>query len=348
MVTTRTTQKMRRSDDRTRKKQSAEALTDEDSEDEYGAVEPSNAARAGRRGVMPTVPRAERLDARPATAAETAADSDSSDDRPLGHSSMIQKALQKALCARKSASVTLIWRPTPWKAKAAHPRLHRRAVIPVAPFSNQAKVPAVDAVMNPNELSQALNKVNSVASERRLQCCRYAPIADRCTSQKAGVLRLLSRDPNRYERLRRKIMLTGMRARTPSEAALRAKAMAQGPSPISPTLASVSKMPELPSNAMATVVAAQKAMALAQANPTPAAMAQAQALATSATAALNAATAHVRRGGPSPVTATFNHGPSAGQTTTSQRMPDGVELPSAARRHPEVRGSNSTRRLFCR
>uniref|UniRef100_V5ES07 PH domain-containing protein n=1 Tax=Kalmanozyma brasiliensis (strain GHG001) TaxID=1365824 RepID=V5ES07_KALBG len=315
--------------------EAAEAMTDEDSEDDYGAKESSAAARAGRRGVMPAVPARGASIPTAAPEADAAADSDSSDDRPLGQLVDDPKAVQKALRAKERR------RHFDMAAKA----LEGKGSSSATPSSSGHARPAVQQqgkspdqpVVNPNELSQRLNRVqqrrerahapNGAGVQRSQTVAR--PDGERPAAAVSRSKSVRTAPAERYAH-------PGMRARTPSEAALRAKAMTQagphGPSPISPTPPQFAMMPELPSNAMATVVAAQKAMAMAQANPTPASLAQAQALATSATAALNAATAQVKRGGPSPVATTFNHGQLGEQTTTSPRMMDGVELPGARHR----------------
>ncbi|CBQ68695.1 conserved hypothetical protein [Sporisorium reilianum SRZ2] len=319
-----------------------QALTDEDSEDDYGTVEQSAAARARRAGAMPAVP--SRNASMPASAARAAnaADSDSSDDRPLGQLIDDPKALQKVLRAKERrrhfdlAAQALEGKSSSSASASGHTRHAGQ---------RQGQGQANDAPVNPNELSQRLAKVQG--RRERAQAQVQAPNAaimqrsQTVARQEAGrpvaaAAAAVSRSKSVRATPAERYVHPGMRARTPSEAALRAKAMAQamphGPSPISPTLPSTAMMPELPSNAMATVVAAQKAMAHAQANPTPAALAQAQALATSATAALNAATAHVKRTGSSPISPTFNPGEPMAQTAMSPRTVDGVEFPGARRR----------------
>ncbi|CDU25398.1 uncharacterized protein SPSC_05291 [Sporisorium scitamineum] len=314
-----------------------EAMTDEDSEDDYGAVEQSSAARSRRAHAMPAVP--SRNASMPATAgqAEDAADSDSSDDRPLGELVNDPKALQKALRAKeRKRHFDLAAQALEGKSSSADG--HARRAVRRQSQGQQAN----DAAVNPNELSQRLAKVQG--RRERAQAQAQAPnaaIMQRSqTVARQEVGRSAAATVSRSKSVRttpaERYAHPGMRARTPSEAALRAKAMVQamphGPSPISPTLPNMGKMPELPSNAMAAVVAAQKAMAHAQANPTPAALAQAQALATSATAALNAATAQVKRTGSSPISPTFNAGEPMAQTATSPCMVDGAEFPGARHR----------------
>lgn len=321
----------------------AQAMTDEDSDDNYGEVEKATITRSAGGVTMPVVPT--RNASIPASNAEDGNDahSDSSDDRPLGLLVNDPKALQKTLRAqerkrhfalaaqalegRSSSGVTLSTgsraRHTGQASSQAHPN---------------------DAVVNPNDLAQRLAKVqgrreranapNTAALMQRSQTVARQDVSR--TAEKSqhadpgGVSRSKSVRATPAERY----MHPGLRARTPSEAALRAKAIAQatshGASPVSPTLPTTAKMP---SNAMATVVAAQKAMAHAQANPTPAALAQAQALATSATAALNAATAQVKRNGSSPISPSFNQGEPVGHpSSTSPRMAEVVELPGARHR----------------
>ncbi|TKY89720.1 hypothetical protein EX895_001505 [Sporisorium graminicola] len=321
----------------------AEAMTDKDSEDDYGTVEQSAAARTRRAGAMPAVPSRNASTTASGTHAETAADSDSSDDRPLGNLVHDPKALQKALRAKeRKRHFDLAAQALEGKGNSsasASTSSHARHAV-----QRQVQGQANEAPVNPNELSQRLTKVQGRRERAQARMQAQDPNAalmqrsqtvarqDVGRSAAAAVSRSKSVRTTPAERS----IHPGMRARTPSEAALRAKAMTQampqGPSPIVSTLPNMSKMPELPSNAMATVVAAQKAMAHAQANPTPAALAQAQALATSATAALNAATAQVKRTGSSPISPTFNPGEPMTQVATSPRIVDGAEFPVARRR----------------
>ncbi|KAJ1023233.1 hypothetical protein NDA16_003386 [Ustilago loliicola] len=315
----------------------AGAVTDDESDDVYGESERSAAARAARGAVMPTVPARGASMSTSQVQAEEVHDSDSSDDRPLGLLVDDLKALQKALRTQERK------RHFALAAQALEGKGSSSASPSTASHARHAgQGQTSDTVVSPNDLAQRLAKVQS--RRERAQAPNAAVMQRSQTVARQDVSRTSDRrqQPDAAAVSRSKSVCTtpaeryvhpGMRARTPSEAALRAKAMAQampqGPSPISPTLPSVAKMPELPSNAMATVVAAQKAMALAQANPTPAALAQAQALASSATAALNAATAQVKRGGSSPISPSFNQGDPVGHVSTSPRIADGAELPGA-------------------
>ncbi|SPO28511.1 uncharacterized protein UTRI_04908 [Ustilago trichophora] len=317
----------------------AEAMTDDDSEDNYGEVEQSAAARAARGGGMPSVPA--RNASMPASKAEadTAVDSDSSDDKPLGMLVDDPKALQKALRAQERK------RHFDLAAQALEGKGSSGATSSAGNHARHAKQGTAGGqtgdggVFNPNDLSQRLAKVQgrreranapNAALMQRSQTVARQDVAGTAERRQQTDQAAVSRSKSVRTTPAERYVHPGMRARTPSEAALRAKAMAQamphGPNPISPMLPNVAKMPDLPSNAMATVVAAQKAMAHAQANPSPAALAQAQALATSATAALNAATAQVKKGASSPISPSFNHGEPVGHVATSPRMPDGVEL----------------------
>lgn len=323
-------------DKETDEDQYADVVTDEDSEDDYGRVGPAKAARSSQGGAMPAI--STRKTSIPASAAQVdhAVDSDSSDDRPLGQLVDDPRALQKALRAKeRKRHFDLAAQALEGKGVLRRSSHARQAVPP------QSRSQANDAALNPNELAHKLNKVQ-VRRERAqdavmLQRSKTAMRPDVGHPAAAAVSRSKSVRTAQAERY----VHPGMRARTPSEAALRAKAMVQAmshnPSQNSPMLPGVTKMPELPSNAMVTVVAAQKAMAHAQANPTPAALAQAQALATSATAALNAAAAHVKRGGASPISPHFNHGEPIGQIPTSPRIFDGVEM-TGARHRADSRG----------
>ena len=314
----------------------AEAMTDEDSEDDYGVVESSAAARSRRAGAIPAVPN--RSASIPATAAQgqDAADSDSSDDRPLGQLVEDPRALQKALRAKERK------RHFDLAAQALEGKGSSNAVRSTSSQSRRAMQPqdqgqATDAAVNPNDLSHRLAKVQGRRERAQAPNAGLMQRSHTVARQDQGrSADSVSRSKSVRTAPAERYVHPGMRARTPSEAALRAKAMAQaiphGSNPISPTLPGMAKMPELPSNAMATVVAAQKAMAHAQANPTPAALAQAQALANSATAALNAATAQVKRNGSSPISPSFSVGEPAGQGTTSPRLIDGAEFPGARHR----------------
>lgn len=316
----------------------AEAVTDsDDSDDIYGASEQSAAVRAARGAAMPTVPA--RGTSMPTSQVETEEvdDSDSSDDRPLGLLVDDPKALQKALRNQERK------RHFALAAQALEGKASSGASPSAAAHTRHAgQGQTSDTVMNPNDLAQRLAKVQgrreraqapNAAVMQRCQTVARQDVGRAAERRQQTDAAAVSRSKSVRATPAERYIHPGMRARTPSEAALRAKAMAQampqGPSPISPTLPSVAKMPELPSNAMATVVAAQKAMALAQANPTPAALAQAQALASSATAALNAAIAQVKRGGSSPITSSFNQGDPVGHVSTSPRIADGAELPGA-------------------
>ncbi|KAJ9474250.1 PH domain-containing protein [Pseudozyma hubeiensis] len=314
----------------------ANAMTDEDSEDDYGRVEPAAASRSNRSGPRPAVPA--RNASMPASAAQNdnPADSDSSDDRPLGQLVNDPKALQKALRAKERR------RHFDMAAQALEGKGGSSASASASGHARRTSRPqghthANDAVVSPNELAQRLNKVQGRRERAHAQdpslVQRSQTIARPDVGRSAAAV---SRSKSVRTAPAERHVHPGMLARTPSEAALRAKAaaqaMPQGPSPISPMGANGAKMPELPPHAIATVVAAQKAMAHAQANPTPAAMAQAQALATSATAALNAATAQVKRGGASPISPNFSHGESVGPAATSSRLPDSAETPGARHR----------------
>ncbi|GAC99765.1 hypothetical protein PHSY_007368 [Pseudozyma hubeiensis SY62] len=313
--------------------QFANAMTDDDSEDDYGRVEPPAASRSNRSGLQPAVPA--RNASMPPSAAQTdnATDSDSSDDRPLGQLVGDPKALQKALRAQERR------RHFDMAAQALEGKGGSSATASASGHARQIPRPqgrsqANDAAISPNELAQKLNKVQ-VRRERALAqdpslVQRSQTVARPDVGRSAAAV---SRSKSVRTAPAERHVHPGMRARTPSEAALRVKAaaqaMPQGPSPISPMGAGGAKMPELPPHAIATVVAAQKAMAHAQANPTPAALAQAQALATSATAALNAATAQVKRGGASPISPNFSQGESVGHAATSPHLPDNAEMPGA-------------------
>ncbi|SPO29363.1 uncharacterized protein UTRI_04908_B [Ustilago trichophora] len=320
----------------------AEAMTDDDSEDNYGEIEQSAAVRAARSGAMPSVPARNASMPASRAGAEDAADSDSSDDKPLGMLVDDPKALQKALRAQERK------RHFDLAAQALEGKGSSGATPSAGSHARHAKQGPAGGqtgdggVFNPNDLSQRLAKVQgrreranapNAALMQRSQTVARQDVSRNAERRQQTDQAAVSRSKSVRTAPAERYIHPGMRARTPSEAALRAKAMAQamphGPHPISPTLPNVAKMPDLPSNAMATVVAAQKAMAHAQANPSPAALAQAQALATSATAALNAATAQVKRGGSSPISPSFNHGEPVGHVATSPRMPDGVELPGA-------------------
>ncbi|KAJ1596952.1 hypothetical protein NDA14_001716 [Ustilago hordei] len=315
----------------------AEVMTDNDSDEPYEDSEQAAASRVAHGAKMPTVPARGASTPTSHAQAEEVDNSDSSDDRPLGLLVDDPRALQKVLRAQERK------RHFALAAQALEGKGSSGATLLTGSQARHAgQSQSSDAVVNPSDLAQRLAKVQG--RRERAQTPNAAVMQRSQTVARQDVSRALDRkkQPDAAAASRSKSVRAtpadryvhpGMRARTPSEAALRAKAMAQavphGPSPISPTLPSVAKMPELPSNAMATVVAAQKAMAHAQANPSPAALAQAQALATSATAALNAATAQVKRAGSSPISPSFNQGEPIGHISTSPRIADGVEPPGA-------------------
>lgn len=328
-------------DESSDEEEEAEALTEGDSEDDYGAVEQSAATRGAGMPVVPT-----RNASMPAVQVDAEeADSDSSDDKPLGTLVDDPKALQKALRAQeRRRHFALAQQALEGKSanSSATPSTHGHARH--APPA-QARGQTSDAVVNPNDLAQKLAQVqarrdiahppNAAIMQRAQTVARHdagrgadrQQVADVASVARSKSVRTTPRERNVHP---------GLKARTPSEAALRARAAVQAmpltSSAISPTIPAMSKMPDLPSNAMATVVAAQKAMALAQANPSPAALAQAQALASSATAALNAATAQVKRGTSSPISPAFNQGEPVGHTPTSPRLPEVAEMANPRQR----------------
>lgn len=316
----------------------AEAMTDGSSDEDYGGVERSAAARAARGGAMPTVPVRNASMPSAQADAQDVQGSDSSDDQPLGLLVSDPKAVQKALRAQeRKRHFALAAQALEGKGSSGSTPSNSNHTRDVRQAS--------DAVLNSSDLTQRLAKVqgrreralapDAAAMQRSQTVARQdhgRGSEGRRQMDRAAVSRSKSVRTNPAERY----VHPGLRARTPSEAALRAKAMAQGmpdrPSPTSPTLPGGTKLPDLPSNAMATVVAAQKAMAHAQANPTPAALAQAQVLASSATAALQAATAQVKRGTSSPVTPAFALGEPVGYVSSPPRIADGGELPGARNR----------------
>ncbi|SNX85659.1 uncharacterized protein MEPE_04368 [Melanopsichium pennsylvanicum] len=329
----------------------AGAMTDQDSEDDYGELYQSAAGRSARGGAVPAVPARKASMPTSRAGLDDAADSDSTDDRPLGMLVDDPKALQKALRAqerkRHFALAAQALEGKPSSDATPSTGSHARQAVQGLPQAHTA-----DGVLNPNDLTQRLARVQG---RRERAHAPHAGIMQRSqTVARQDAARQLERahQANAVAVSRSKSVRTGpaeryvhpgMRARTPSEAALRAKATAQaqamptGSSSGNFTLPNAAKMPDLPSHAMATVVAAQKAMAHAQANPSPAAVAQAQALATSATAALKAATALVKKESSSPISPSFNHGEPIGHVAISPRVMDGVELPGA-RLRSESRG----------